>query len=187
MKKLILFLSLIAFAVACNPSGAKAQERTVNIDVPEGHTYYNYTGSAADTLTATNQDTIDVIFRFRVDEYVLKVAVKTRYDIIVGADTTVALTVAGKEFSDHTTYTDVIASSTSSAVTANNTIQVIVSDPYTVEAAYTFGADSVTAAHNHTPFDKSYRYYRLRYIIKGNDAVGTGILIDDIEIKLYTE
>ena len=47
--------------------------------------------------------------------------------------------------------------------------------------------DTVNVAHNFTPFDKSYRYYRVRYIIKGDDSVGTGILIDDIEIKLYTE
>lgn len=189
MKKLFLFLAVALIAFVCD-NGAMAQERTVNINVPPGYTYYNYTGSAADTLTATNQDTIDVIFWFRIDEYVEKVAVKTRYDLIVGADTTVALTVAGKEFSDHTTYVDVVASALSSAVSTNNIIQVSVSDPYIVEASYMtdVGAnDSTNVQHNHTPFDKTYRYYRLRYILQGDDAVGTGVLIDDIEIKLYTD
>ena len=178
-----MFVALIAFA--CD-NGAMAQERTVNITVPSGNTYHVYTGTASDVLIPTTCDTIDLIFWFRVDEYVQKVAVKTRFDMRTTADTTVATTVSGKEFADHATYVDVIASSVSSAVTANNTVQVLVSDPYTVEAAYTFGADSITAAHNHTPFDQTYRYYRIRYILQGNDSVGTGIKIDEVEFKLYT-
>ena len=193
MKKLFLFFGLLALVamIACTPKGANAQERTVNITVPLGYTYYKYTGVAADTLKPTNQDTIDFVFAVQLHEYIEKVALKTRFDIIVGADTTVATTVAGKEFSDHTTYTDVIASTVSSAVTANNTVQVLVSDPYTVEAQYVTGritgGDTVDVAHNHTPFDKSYRYYRVRYILQGNDAVGTGVKIDEIELKLYTD
>lgn len=192
MRKLIFIFGILAMITfACNPKGAGAQERTVNITVPNGYTYYNYTGSAADTLKPTNQDTIDVIFWFKVERYVQKIAVKTRFDIIAGADTTVAVTLSGKEFADHSTYTDVITSTVSSAVTANNTVQVLVSDPYLIEAQYVTehvtGGDTVNVAHNITPFDKSYRYYRLRYILQGNDHVGTGILIDDIEIKLYTD
>lgn len=192
MKKIIFIFGLLALVamMACTPKGANAQERTVNITVPLGYTYYKYTGVAADTLKPTNQDTIDFVFAVQLHEYIEKVALKTRFDIIVGADTTVATTVAGKEFSDHTTYTDVIASTVSSAVTANNTIQVLVNDPYIVEAAYMtdVGAnDSTNVQHNHTPFDKSYRYYRVRYILQGDDAVGTGVKIDEIELKLYTD
>lgn len=192
MKKVIFILAIaVAFIAGCSDNGAKAQERTVNITVPSGDTYYNYTGSAADTLKPTTQDTIDVIFWFRVDGYVQKVAVKTRFDVISGADTTVSTTVSGKEFYDHATWTDVIAASTSNAVTANNTIQVLTVDPYITEAQYVTGrvtaGDTVNVAHNLTPFDVSYRYYKVRYIIQGNDSVGTGILIDDIEIKLYID
>ena len=192
MKKLIFVLGLLAFfAIACNPHQASAQERTVNITVAPGNTYYNYTGSAADTLKATTQDTIDVVFFFRIDQYVQKIAVKTRFDVIAGADTTVSVSVFGKEFYDDATYVEVIAAATSSAVTANNTIQVLTSDPYTVEANYVTGrvqaGDTINVSHNLTPFDKSYRYYRVRYIIKGDDSVGTGILIDDIEFKIYTD
>jgi hypothetical protein len=46
--------------------------------------------------------------------------------------------------------------------------------------------DTVNVAHNHTPFDQTYRYYRIRYILQGNDSVGTGIKIDEVEFKLYT-
>lgn len=186
MKKIFLFLGFVLFAI-----GLMAQERTVNVTVPSGNTYYKYSGTAADTLKATTQDTIDVVFWFRVDEYIEKVAVKARFDVISGADTTVALTVSGKEFSDHTTYTDVIASTTSSAVTANNTVLVVTSDPYTVEAQYVTGrvtaGDTINVAHSHTPFDKSYRYYRCRFILQGDDSVGTGIKLDEVEIKLYTD
>lgn len=191
MKKLILFLALVAIAIACTPSGATAQERTVNVTVPPGNTYHVYTGTTSDVLIPTTTDTIDVIFWFRVDEYVTKVAVKARYDMRVLADTTVALTVAGKEFYDHTTYTDVIASTVSSAVTSNNVIQVVTLDPYTVEAGYVTGrialGDTTNVQHNHTPFDISYRYYRCRFILQGNDATGTGVKLDELEIKLYTE
>ena len=189
MKKLFLFLFVALIAFACD-NGAMAQERTVNITVPSGNTYHLYTGTASDVLIPTTTDTIDLIFWFRVDEYVQKVAVKTRFDMRTTADTTVATTVSGKEFADHTTYVDVIASSVSSAVTANNTVQVLVSDPYTVEAQYVTGrvtlGDTVNVAHNNTPFDQTYRYYRVRYILQGNDSVGTGIKIDEVEFKLYT-
>jgi len=187
MKKLILFLTLVVIAFACNPQETSAQERTISKTLPTGVYYYKYTGVAADTLKATNQDTIDVVFYYMSPQYVTKIAVKTRFDIIVGADTTVSTSVFGKEFSDDATYVSVIGASTSSAVTANNTVQVLVSDPYITEAAYTFGADSITAAHTHTPFDFTYRYYRVRYILQGNDAVGTGIKIDEIEFRIYIQ
>jgi len=155
MKKLFVLFALFALIIS-----ASAQEITRNITVPEGNTYHKYTGTSTDVLIPTTADTIDLIFWFRVDEYIEKVAVKTRYDMRTTADTTVALTVAGKEFYDHATYVDVIGSAVSSAVTTNNVIQVLTSDPYIVEAAYftDVGAnDSTNTAHNHTPFDQSYR------------------------------
>lgn len=187
MKKLIFLFALVALFL-----GATAQERTVNLNTAKpGDTYVSYTGTASDVLIPTTCDTIDVIFWMRYDGYVKKVAVKTRFDMRTTADTTVSVSVFGKEFYDDGTYVEVIAAATSSAVTANNTIQVLTSDPYTVEAQYVTGritaGDTVNVAHNHTPFDKSYRYYRVRYILSGNDSVGTGVKIDEIELKLYTE
>ena len=191
MKKLIFIFGLLALVamIACTPKEVTAQERTVTVNdkLPNGVYYAKYTGTAADTLKATNQDTIDVVFYYQSPQYVHKIAVKTRFNIIVGADTTVSTSVFGKEFSDDATYVSVIAAATSSAVTANNTVQILTVDPYFTEAAYTFGADSVTAAHVITPFDYTYRYYRVRYILQGNDAVGTGIKIDEIEFRLYIE
>lgn len=184
MKKLFIFFGLILFAVV-----AMAQERTVNLTLTTGNYYYKYTGVAADTLKPTNQDTIDVVFYYTSPQYVKKVSVKTRFDIIAGADTTVSTSVYGKEFSDDATYVSVIGASTSSAVTANNTVQILTCDPYLTEAQYITGritgGDTVNVAHAITPFDFSYRYFRVRYILQGNDAVGTGIKIDEIEFRIY--
>jgi hypothetical protein len=190
MKKIFIILSLFAVVLfACNPS--KAQERTVTRTLATGIYYDKYTGSTSDVLTPTTRDTIDFIYVYQSPEYVSKVAVKIRYDIVVGADTTVAASFFGKEFSDDATYVQVIASATSSAVAANNTVQVLALDPYTVEAQYVTGrvmlGDTINVAHNFTPFDFSYRYYRLRLILQGNDATGTGVKVDEVEVKFYTE
>lgn len=186
MKKIIVLFCLAVFAIA-----ATAQERTVNLTISTGNYYYKYTGTAADNLKPTTQDTIDVVFYYTSPQYVKKIAVKTRFDIIAGADTTVSTSVYGKEFSDDATYVSVIGASTSSAVTANNTVQVLTCDPYWTEAQYVTGritaGDTVNVAHNITPFDYTYRYYRVRYILSGNDSVGTGIKIDEIEFRLYVE
>jgi len=190
MKKFIL--SLLASLVVI---ASYSQERTITKTMAEGATYYKYTGVAADTLKPTNQDTIDFVLVYS-GNYVNKLAVKTRFDTIAGADTTVSTSVFGKEFSDDDTYVQIIGATTSSAVTANNTVQVLASDLYaTVAAAQDYiyqeintNQDTVVVAERTiTPFDKSYRYYRIRYILSGNDHVGTGIKIDEIEVKFYTE
>jgi hypothetical protein len=186
MKKLIFVLALMfAFAIS------EAQERTVTRTLPSGTYYDKYTGGASDVLIPTTRDTIDYIFVYQSSDYVTKIAVKVRFDMRTTADTTVLTSLFGKEFSDDGTYVEIVASSASSAVTANNVVDILVSDPYVLEAQYitgrVTGGDTVNVAHNHTPFDKSYRYYRLRLILAGNDSVGTGVNVDEIEFKIYTE
>lgn len=183
MKRLIFLISIILVA----SFGLMAQDRTVTINMGD-NTYYNYTGSAADTLGPVDQDTIDIVFIYKGPAYVEKLAVKSRFDLRSGPDTTCTISVFGKEFSDDGTYVQIVGATSSGDINANNTTKILVSDPYVVEAAYTFGADSVTAAHNHVPFDISYRYYRVRYIhIGAASGAGTGMLIDDVEFKLYTK
>lgn len=189
MKKIIFVLSLIAVVFACNPS--KAQERTVTRTLATGTYYDKYTGGTSDVLIPTTRDTIDFVYVYQSSEYVTKIAVKIRFDMRTTADTTVLTSLFGKEFSDDGTYVEIVASSASSAVTANNVVDILVSDPYIVEAQYVTGrvtgADTVNVAHNHTPFDVAYRYYRLRLILAGNDSVGTGINVDEVEFKVYTQ
>lgn len=250
MKKLLtlLFIGLISFTVY-------SQERTVTKDVRPDRTYYKYTGVAADTLISTNQDTIDLVFQIELKERITKIAVKSRFDVVSGADTTVAISVDGKIFSDDS-YTSVIASTLSGAVTANNTVKTVNTTfteahvitaydvakpsftstiaafdvskpsftstiaafdvPFTNVAAgtadtlefpqqtitigadtlefpqqtITIGADTLEFPQQSitvTPADYSYRYIRVRYIIQGDDSVGTGIKIDEVELKLWTE
>lgn len=186
-----ILICLFAFvALALN-----AQERTVNLELKVGETYKKYTGTTSDILIPTTTDTIDVVIAYQSTGYVKKIAVKTRFDKRTTADTTVSVSVFGKEFSDDDTYVQVIAAATSSAVTTDNVIQVLVSDPYETNAGYVgiirqhnsqLNTDTLTVpSHVITEFDKSYRYYRIRYILSGDDSVGTGIKIDEIEFKIY--
>lgn len=217
MKNLILLFCLVfSFSLF-------AQEREVEKNMGSG-TYYKYTGTAADTLTDTNQDTIDFVLENRGPGYVRKISVKSRFDVIDGADTTVAISVFGKEFEDDATYVQIIASTLSDAVAADNTVKIVSADYTETTASYAsttaqyistagvdtlltdttglsgYPADSIistgyaitnaaqtmtNATQTVTPLDKSYRFYRVRYIIEGDDATGTGIKIDEIEFKLY--
>ena len=187
MKRAILILIMAVFAI-----GLQAQERTVERLIKG--TYKNYTGAAADTLISTNQDTIDVVFEYNGPGYVNKLSVKSRFDVISGADTTVAVSVFGKEFEDDETYIQIIASTLTSAIAADNTVQVLSSDYTETTAAFDVPYTNPTAGTVDTleypiqivtPLDKSYRFYRVRYIIQGDDSVGTGIKLDDVEFKLY--
>lgn len=212
-----------------------AQERTISKigstnALSESKTLYTYTAVSADTLTATNQDTIDLVLEYRGNKKIKKIAVKSRFDIIAGADTTVAITVSGKDFADATTYTDVITSTLSGAVTANNTVKIVstTAGQTNTVAAYNVAKDAFnltvsthvlltdTAGLMGYPADSisvpsytiaipadtlefpeqsitiadtdiTYRFYRVRYIIQGDDSVGTGIKIDEVEFKIYTE
>lgn len=220
MKKLIfLLIALVTAAVAI------AQERVVSVTMPTSNTYIKYTGTASDVLVTSTKDTIDVVFQYQGPGFVKKIALKSRFDMNSTADTTVLVSVFGKEFYDDGTYVQVIASTASAEITSNNVVQVLAND-YTETiashtevttqstptiAAYTallsqglsanmdtlsvpqqtitlVAQTNTVAAQTTTPFDKSYRYFRVRYILAGdNTATGTGVKLDEIELKLYTE
>lgn len=220
MKRLIILLVLGLFAFSVT-----AQERTVTKDVPKGNTYYKYVGTSSDVLLPTTRDTIDLVFQLELTEKISKIAVKSRFDVVAGADTTVAISVDGKLFSDDS-YTNVIASALSTEVSADNVVKTVsttyteshsvtafnvVKDALTItNAAFdvpftnpsagtadtlefpsqtlTVDADTLefpTQTVTVTPADYSYRYIRVRYILQGNDSVGTGIKIDEVELKVY--
>lgn len=196
MKKLFILLALIPFFMSLN-----AQERTISKigstnALSESKTLYTYTAVSADTLIATNQDTIDLVLEYRGTKMIKKITVKSRFDTIAGADTTVLVSVFGKEFADDPTYVQIIAATASSEVSAANTVQVLSSDPYGTTAAFDATLKQIVTTNNDTisypiqtftPFDKTYRFYRVRYIISGDDKVGTGVKLDEVEFKIYTE
>lgn len=189
-----------------------AQERTVTKQMSKNTTYYEYTGTSADTLVSTNQDTIDFVLEYRNSSHVKKIAIKSKYDLIGLADTTVAVSVFGREFEDDATWVQIIASAVGSDVNADNTVQVLTSDYTETYGSYLstvaahklasdttgykyYPADTISvpsyaitnAAQTITPLDKSYRQYRIRYIIQGESALGSGVKIDEIEFKVYTD
>ena len=191
MKKLVIliFALLLGFA-------ASAQDRTVTKYMGINDTYYKYDGTTSDYLVAAGQDTIDFILYYRAHWYVEKISVKIKWDLRTAADTTVTTSLFGAEFGDHTSYTQIIAAAAGNDINADNTIDVLTSDPYTgiaqvVATSDTAGNGTIKtltyAAHNATPFDKSYRKYRLRMIITDASGLGTGVKIDDIEFKFYVD
>jgi hypothetical protein len=189
MKKLLFIMSLVLIVITLT-----AQDKTRSVQFDENGTYVVYSGIPGDTLSGT-QDTIDFVFKYKSGGFVKKIAVKIRYDLISGVDTTVHASLFGREFYDDPTWVSIIASTTSSVVSVNNTIQILTSDyTETTAAAVDFlqqtlvaTKDTLTvAARINTPIDQSYRFYRLRLIVAGNDSVGKGIKIDEVELKFYT-
>lgn len=179
------FVALVAFS----------QERTVTKKMDIGAYTIMYYGQAADTLTGTNQDTIDFVVQYRANDFVKKVSLRTRFDLRSTADTTVKISVLGKEYLDDANWVSIIGSTTTSAIAANNTVVVNNSD-YT-ETIGTFDAivkqfsstantDTITyPAQTITPLDKTYQWYLVRYIISGDDFTGSGLKIDEIQLQLF--
>jgi len=213
MKKIILFIGLLAFMFACD-GGAKAQDVTRNASkvYKNGYSYAKYTGVAIDTLT-TVQDTIDIVFNMRVSNgaMVKRVTVGTVLDLRAGTDTVVAVSVWGEDFdSDTHTANAVIASTNTAAITASNTFDVFETAltevtaqylsavpahnaPYVNVAAGTadtlkYDAYNITQpAQTSTASNLTWRKYVVRFVYPAaGDAVGTGLLIESVELKLFT-
>jgi len=217
MKKIIFIISIITFALT-----SFAQDKEISKSLGNEISYYKYTGVAADTLTS-NQDTIDVTFAVLLSGNISRVAVKSRFDLVAGADTTVSIGIYGKDFTDDGLNT-VVSPVVSSAITANNTIIITESARTSTIASYastTAGYNSTTTAftikqdtagYKYYPADSlkvpiitltnaaqtmtnaaqtitennlTWRRYTIRYILQGNDSVGTGLKLDEIEIKLW--
>ena len=190
MKKYLILLAFCFVALI-----SYSQDKTVSLTIANEGTYIVHSNPGADTLSGT-QDTIDFVFKYKAEGFVKKMAVKIRYDLISGVDTTVHASLFGKEFFDDPTWVSIIASTTSSVVSVNNTMQILTSDyTETTASAVDFlqqtlvaTKDTLTvAARINTPIDQSYRFYRLRLIVAGDDSVGKGIKVDEVELKLYTE
>lgn len=124
MKKLInlLFISFVAFGIYAqeivNPSSSTYY--TFGRNPQRGdYSQWTFTGAATDLLIETTSDTIDV--RFQVKKYrPYTIKTITEFDPILGADTTVAVQILGRN-SENESYTT-ITSTTSSAVASDETI-----------------------------------------------------------------
>ena len=195
MKRFVLLFVLILVALI-----GTAQERTVDTMTfdrnPNGknYTYYSYTGTSSDILLPTTRDTILVPFDTKKPsayeyDFIMK------YDPYTTADTTVTVKVVGRN-STNESWT-VIQTDVSSAVTTDGVVQSISSGKTASIAAYTmltdttglagYPADSISVpAQTITYTDKiRYRYIGAMLILTGDDSVGTGIELKQLELKLW--
>jgi len=210
MKKLISLFICVVLGMTLI-----AQERTVTKTMKTGVYYYSYTGTSSDELVKTTRDTIDFLFVYQSPEFVKKISLLVEMDTgsVAAADGEyVTFSLFGKEFSsDSCTYTQIIAAANSDVVDSNDEIFTTQVDNYTTIASYTVATlldttevwpydgaasaiDSVlytgtntVAAQTITPFDMSYRVYRLRAILQSSASATEGTKIAKIEFKLYTD
>lgn len=200
MRKFIITLILTFVVLA-----GFTQIRTINDDYvlkpdvtsPRSVTL-SYTGVAADTLTS-NQDTL--LYNITINKAVpMNYYIKIGLDTIAGADTTCTVNINGRMFDDESW--TLIETTTTSAVggEVNTVIESMTDADYTaslVTASYIaltdttgllgYPADSIvipqtTGALTLTPSIKPcYRQLQVEIIINGDDSVGTGIKLEDIE------
>lgn len=198
MKKLFILLLLVLVTAV-----TFAQERTVylnadkQLDLSTVKMVAWNGNSTADRLIPTTRDTIDFVLRV-VNPPAgapMHFYANFTFDTIAGADTTIAITVQGKKFYSET-YSDIIASALTSAVTgelqvAKTTLGFSSDGTYvTATATDSFNADStITVSPRSTTFITNntlrYGYLKFRLILKGNDSVGTGIKVKRLEIQFF--
>lgn len=198
MKKILFVLTLIFVFVL-----SQAQERTKDlgiVDLSQTHKVA-YNGTTADYLLPTTRDSIyyTVTITNQGNGPLHFYAVITLAPI-AGADTTVAITVQGKKFSNES-YSDIIASALTSVVSAEQlnvktSLGLIAERTSTTAAAVDLfrgtiiaNNDTITVAQRieTTVVNTSlyYSYLRFMLILTGNDSVGTGIKVKRIEIQFY--
>jgi hypothetical protein len=200
MKKIFSLLFLIAICYSIS-----AQERTVDLNsglvdiTVKKNIAYN--GTTSDRLIPTTRDTID--YYVQLSNYgpgPLHFYAVFTFDTIAGADTTIAITVQEKKFASQT-YTDIIASSVTSAITAEAQVvktslgviseftETVAGATDIISAVVSTNKDTVTvAARSITRTPNTliyYKYLKFRLILQGNDNVGTGIRVKRVELQFF--
>lgn len=172
MKKLLSLLLLVLFAVV-----AMAQERTVSITLKDGNTRWDYTGVAKDTLTETNQDTIDFVMEYRSAKAIEKIDLFFQADSLAGDDSIYVSLLGLKDLSGAAT---TLISSTGALIDGLDIVKEL-------SLYQTFATDTTSEGIIKTliPTDLSYRYYKLRMIQAANNSFDGGAEIDYVRMKLY--
>jgi len=194
MKRLIMFLVLAFVALV-----STAQIRTIEPDKvlqadPEkaNSVTWHYTGLAVDSLTI-NQDTL--LYNITVNKaWPANYYIKVGLDSINGVDTTVVINIKGRMFDDEAW--SLIETVTTSVISAeiNTVIESITDADYTLGTASAVDflqqtlvatKDTLTvAARTTTPtvsIKPSYRQIQVELILSGDDSVGDGVALKDIE------
>lgn len=217
MKKIVLLFITIAILFSCK--SISAQERTVYLNGGSSSTYdgygtvfrldkdrkLTYTGTAADTLKYTNQDSIAFILQVgAVDENSFPTHFYANFYAkgLTGTDTTFKIE-SDYKINDRDSWTQLVPDVTS-AVTPTTGVSKAVTSlgiiadysrtqtvaafdvPFTNPSAGTadtleFPQQTYTITEYQNPA-LHYRILRFLVIISGDDSVGTGIEIEEVEI-----
>lgn len=171
MKRFILIL--IAFAAFAISYG---QERTVTKTFTSTNSYYKYTGTSSDIINGSTYDTLTVDI-FLDKSQPISAYSKSTLSLIGTADTTFSCALYGKVFAtdEYTLIDSTIRYGTADTIAVLKTT----AKPYA-------RLDSLDSNTDELYFYDYlfYRYLRFQYIIWGNDATGSGIKLDAIEIKI---
>lgn len=191
MKKLISLFVLLFIVL-----GAIAQERTVTSglvldrDAAKGkYSYINYEGGSSDRLIYTTRDTIDYVFQVKKTR-MFDVSAGVTFSPILGADTTVTIAILGRNSTNDSW--NAITSGLSAVVTTDDVFKEVTTfssyhEKATIDTLLTSGALAADAFYvtNVVYSAVGYRYINIRLILTGDDSVGTGIQVDNVELKTY--
>jgi len=149
MKRILFLLAFLVVTVA-----ATAQERTITLNngnaldlTTTKWVAYNWSGTL-DNLVPTTRDTIDIVVLVKNQtSEPLHFYANLTFSPLTTADTTIAITVQEKKF-EVESYTDIIASALTSAITAKTTSQlftqnelgwILLRDASTQSAGFAYG------------------------------------------------
>ncbi len=171
MRRFILIL--IAFAAFAISYG---QEKTVSKTFTNSRSYYIYTGASTDILDGATYDTITVDI-FLDKGQPIQAYSKSTFSLVGTADTTFSCAMYGKVFAaDEYTLID---STVRYGTADTSAVLKTTSKPYARLDSLDSNTDDLYL------YDYLfYRYLRFRYVIVGNDATGSGIKLESIEIKI---
>jgi len=170
-KTIILLIAFVAFAVS-----SFGQEKTISKNFTKGASYYKYTGTSTDILDGDTYDTISLTL-FLDKPQAISAYTKTTFALVGTADTTVICKLYGKVF-EGDSYTQLDSTSFAGSADGSATLKST-SKPYARLDSLDSNTDDLYL------YDYVFnRYLKFEYIILGNDATGTGIELEAIEIKL---
>lgn len=193
-----MLISFVAFGINAQeiirPSSSTYNTFSRN-DQKGNYSYWDYTGTSTDLLISSTSDTIHI--RYHVKKHVPYTAkVMSKFDPIAGADTTVIITLYGRNSTDES-WTSIVTG-TSAVVSADDVTKTISSatSPTLTIAAFDVPFTNPTAATADTlefPIQTytitatliEYSYLLVEYIISGDDSVGTGIELKRSELKIF--
>lgn len=201
MKRIFFIFSLIMVAlISYGQEISRPSSSSYNVfsrnSLFGNYSYWNYEGVSTDLLVPTTSDTIDI--RYQVKKHKpFTVKLISKFNPIAGADTIVYINVLGRN-SENESWTSIIADSSavvsedgivksvSSATSPTYAATIAAHDiPFTNPAAGTADTLEVplqTISLTETSTLLEYRYILVRYILAGDDSVGTGVELIQSEL-----